>query len=360
MEQSVLLEIGSTDGPGALTMISDFFVDPEGGRIYVAQPMDGELRIYNALGELLQTFGRRGFGPGEFQRLAALGKRQGQIWLYDAGLQRITYLDSAASIVQEHRITFPMAGSPRPAGSAILFVPGITPGGSPLSLPIRVPILAIESAGTIRDTIATMVFRRPPGLPIQRSRGVMNVTQPLQDHTLLAVSPKGEWLTLVDAPIPSSEMATITVVAVDLDGDTLWRRSLEQPSTVLPSDFLEPYFMAMRKAMSSRVSDVDELVKHVNDQIALPRYLPAVDRALVSHDGSVWLRVSAPKQAAQSEWLVLNLDDPVRFVRVPSFFSLRYVFADTVWGTYTDSLGVQTIQKRLLHNAAGGAPLHTR
>jgi hypothetical protein len=91
------LKIGADVGEpeyefGAVTSIQ---VDPQ-GRIYVFDGMAGQIRVYDAGGTHLLSFGGQGEGPGEFSRGAAGAflTRDGRLLVPDLGNQRISTLSS--------------------------------------------------------------------------------------------------------------------------------------------------------------------------------------------------------------------------------------------------------------------------
>ncbi len=67
------LRIGSVDDPEtSLTRVNGLAIGPQ-GHVYIAQPQDGQIRIYDRDGRFIRAFGGRGNGPGEFTRLLAIG-----------------------------------------------------------------------------------------------------------------------------------------------------------------------------------------------------------------------------------------------------------------------------------------------
>ena len=60
------------------------------GGIAVANRGTNDIRIFDARGRHVTTFGRTGEGPGEFRRLELIGRSADTAWFYDSGLQRIT------------------------------------------------------------------------------------------------------------------------------------------------------------------------------------------------------------------------------------------------------------------------------
>lgn len=73
-----------------ITMVPSLDVD-ELGRLLIPEPTAGEARIYDPDGRLLNRLGRRGDGPGEFQRpAAAVFGPGGAVYVSDIGSPRIT------------------------------------------------------------------------------------------------------------------------------------------------------------------------------------------------------------------------------------------------------------------------------
>jgi streptogramin lyase len=60
------------------------------GSIAVANRGTNDIRIFDARGRHITTFGRAGEGPGEFRRLEMIGRTGDTAWFYDSGVQRIT------------------------------------------------------------------------------------------------------------------------------------------------------------------------------------------------------------------------------------------------------------------------------
>jgi len=90
-----------------------------GGRIYVAEgrgvgrQAGTQVRVYSADGTFLQTLGRRGQGPGEFQSIQALAlDTKGRLVVYDRRLRRFTRyapfeeINSFPVPAEAHRSTF--------------------------------------------------------------------------------------------------------------------------------------------------------------------------------------------------------------------------------------------------------------
>ena len=90
------LRIGSVNGTcDAFGQAFSVTVD-DAGRIYMADFQANEIRVFDAQGECIRTFGREGEGPGEFRMLAGIAwQPPGLLWAMDAISYRLTAFDSA-------------------------------------------------------------------------------------------------------------------------------------------------------------------------------------------------------------------------------------------------------------------------
>lgn len=93
------LRIGTVDrtGPDLFGEITDIAADGY-GRIYILEGQTQEIRVFNPDGTHLRTIGRRGGGPGEFQRAGALRwGPEGDLWVVDVGNGRYSAFDTTGA-----------------------------------------------------------------------------------------------------------------------------------------------------------------------------------------------------------------------------------------------------------------------
>jgi len=62
------------------------------GHIAVANRGSNDVRIFDAGGRHVGTFGQTGAGPGEFRRIELVGRSGDTAWFYDSNLRRVTSL----------------------------------------------------------------------------------------------------------------------------------------------------------------------------------------------------------------------------------------------------------------------------
>lgn len=99
------LRIGTADeeGPEMFGNVAALEVD-DLGRIFVLDGQASEVRVFDASGEHVRTFGRQGGGPGELYRPAGLfWGRDGNLWIADLRNSRFSVFDTTGTYVTSHR-----------------------------------------------------------------------------------------------------------------------------------------------------------------------------------------------------------------------------------------------------------------
>lgn len=91
------LRIGSPDAPNySLTQVPAIAI--LSGMLYVAQPMEQLIRVFDSKGRFLKNIGRRGRGPGEFLQPRLAGTHSGRLWVFDGTLGTTTFMDSTGIV----------------------------------------------------------------------------------------------------------------------------------------------------------------------------------------------------------------------------------------------------------------------
>lgn len=103
------LRIGSQGGPEALTRISSLLTDSL-GKIYLVQPLEAAVRVYDSDGRSVATLGRRGDGPGEFRVPLHAGWIRDTLWVVDLADQRVTFWKQGIAPAGGFRFTGPDLG----------------------------------------------------------------------------------------------------------------------------------------------------------------------------------------------------------------------------------------------------------
>lgn len=341
------LRIGSLDEAAtSLTMVTSIEVGPD-GRVYVAQPLDRQIRVFDANGAPAGVIGRPGEGPGEFQSVMALGWRADSLWVADGQARRTSFFDPEGAFLGD--VTWLNVKTPReellPAvpgillddGTAILqfrsFSDAVTSG----AVKAR-PWVRVDRRGEMLDS----VWDAPVGgnqLTIAYEGGALFTVQPWRTDPFLVPAGSGDPLYIVD-PM-SGAGAFVRATRIDTHGDTAWVRDV--PSTAIPitaerRDSARDTLVARLESFRERRgASVGELRGWVDEAMRIPPVVPPVVRGTVASDGALWLeRADRP-----GTWTVVNGDgDVLADVRVPDGVRLLRVDGDAVYGTVTDEFDV--------------------
>lgn len=345
------LRIGSVDDPDlGFSTIVGVAVDA-GGRVFVLDAQERRVRVFDRDGEPLRSFGREGRGPGEFQTPTDIGVVGDTVWVADALTGRITLFDPTGTVLATH--TPGMVQLESPSGALLLYRPaGLLSDGrihatfvgtaDPVTEPISVPELAVDSAGTATDTLW---MRRHVGTDSRVTVGSVELPVPaLQDEATLHV-PAGELgRYVVERPAPvSSDEAAFRVLRVDPAGDTAFVRSFsfEPVPYSNAAERLEETASDLRRALGPNVTgDRDRVAQTLRSSMEVPEYHVPVSAAAAGVSGSLWLRREAV-DAPGHQWLLLDPDGTLRGrTELPAGAMVRSADGDVLWVSVRDELGV--------------------
>lgn len=262
------LRIGRADGdgPDVFSVVFAFDVDAD-GNIYAFDLMSRELRVFDADGRFVRSFGRRGGGPGEFE--AVIGLRVGSandVWLVDMHNMRYTVLRGDSAAVY-----------PRPRGMyRPPWIGGFTAAGTfhdIVLLPAGEVFVRVNASGQVVDTV-----RLPqPELNLPR-RGVVTFDLPFGVQNLRAFDNAGRlWL---------GNTHEYRIHRVDLPGDT--SLVITHPATPRPLSGVE------RDSVTRYARLLETELRMTVSSDMLPRDAPLLDWLAVDGDGFIWVGIATP------------------------------------------------------------------
>jgi hypothetical protein len=113
MERVAVIGASNDQGFGRIV---DVALDA-GGRVWVADGLKNEIRVFSPEGRAVRTVGRKGGGPGEFLMLAGMDwDPAGRLWTVDGASARYSVWDTGGTLVAEHRRNINTSISPWPLG----------------------------------------------------------------------------------------------------------------------------------------------------------------------------------------------------------------------------------------------------
>ena len=318
-----------------------------GGRVYVSQPVDAQVRVFAIDGEFLRVLGGRGEGPGEFQALGAVGPYEGGIWATDLATERITYFAADDGYLRSVRLRRYSTASPGPMmalqvqNDGSLIATQNDPGATIL------PLLRFDAEGAFADTLLSLespgFLERSGGVVLESESGAARfVALPARRHVLWSFAPDGSG-TLVADPSPGrpEDRAIYQLLRVGVRGDTTLSQGMPyEPVSVLPSHAAQLAEAEVAgfppdeaRALRGSIRDFFE------DVLDSYEYYPPVDRLLAGGDGTIWLRRRLG--AMRREWLFLDAQArPLGVVDAAPGGELMYATRLHAWFRETDELDV--------------------
>ncbi|MGE0158401.1 MAG: hypothetical protein AB7T31_03260 [Gemmatimonadales bacterium] len=347
------LRIGSVDDPSqSLTTVRGIAVDAE-GRVYVGQPQDNVIRVFDPGGVAVRTIGGPGQGPGEFQRLVALGLLADTLYASDLTSRRVTFFSLDGTVLDAFTIRPPLDPPFAPFGAAMMFPDGsvLAPVGVPAGLPgvdlSHVPTLRADRRGEILDTFATSSYERM-WTSIETDNGnPLTVTQTFDDEPIVAISRDGRRVATVERPTPTSgETTTFRVTVTDpAANEIVFTRAYEYlPVTIDPTVVDSAVAQSVRARLRFFTSQA-RAEAAVRAALRIPGHFLPVARAEYSEGGDLWLAREDLPDADQAWWVVGEMGDVVARVTLPMGFDPQLIRTDELWGVQPDELDVPYVVK---------------
>ncbi len=353
------LRIGSINETGySLTKVSDLVVGSDGA-MYVAQPLENLIRIYDREGGLEGSFGRGGAGPGEFQRVKTMGWTRDTLWVRDLALGRISLFTAQGEFVEtvafQHRVgSFWMSW----VGPWGLLADGSVMAGLGRTVVddrfSALPVLRFSRTGELLDTIFVESRKGNTLLLGDLSDTGFEIVgpQPFSDAQLHAWSADGRFVAVVNRRVDSeSGNPHYTVTKIDFLGDTIFNRDYRYTPVPFGAGTVEEWIDEYLDRPSSRRLRLPRSM--VREALYVPAHRPPVTALVLGSDSTVWLQ-EPETQPGVARWRVLGPDGSVlAFASLPAEFTLFQARRERVWGVEHDELGVPYVVRYRLQLGNG-------
>jgi hypothetical protein len=310
------------------------------GTMYLAQPQDHTIRVFQADGRFLRYIGREGAGPGEFKDLGAIGLLGDSLWASDGGRIHIFRLDG--SLVRTAPLRYdPVHPTLASGGGGYLLrdgsvaaLPAFLPTLDERAWPGAVPVLRLAPDGAVRDTLGLIAL---DFLKLYTWQGVPALRlRPFQPMFLHAVDPNGAFFAYT-AQDPAANRFTFTRVTIS--GDTIARVAITYQPVPVSRAARDSVIEAI-----SRAGDTERPRGQVDAMLRaapIPEHFPPVSQLTVSKDGMTWIRLQG---RTTRQWLVLDASGvQIATVDGPRNMYLLSVSATHAWGLERDEFDVPTL-----------------
>jgi len=319
------------------TEITDVVV--RGDNLIVLDRRESRLVEISARGEPVGEFGREGEGPGEFMSASAIGVAdEGDLWVIDYGLRRITFFDPKWQVVRTQS-RWPDGVTPYAVltDSTVL---GTTTVGDSRSL----VILGLPGFSHIRmlDELdwehRDLILDHPDG----PRWGRFYMRQPFGDWELFGTfADGGIWTVERPAPSRTTPMATVAVFRWDSGGRDLGVSSISFEKIAIPAETITETLAGVAETGYPRLySQPAFTVAQARERVFLPDHFTPIHEVIPSESGELIL-----KQAGlENRWLRFHPSEGKDgLIDFPNGFQPMVVVGNRVAGRRTDELGVHTL-----------------
>jgi len=309
--------------------IEDFDVTTDGRMVVLDEEATHVLKVLRPDGTLLDTLGRPGQGPGEFQDPATVEVARGDsVYVFDQDLNRLTVFAPlpSATVARSAVIT---STKDHVVGVQVLddrLAAELTPGYTRkegLYRPSPNTWYTIE--GTTASGDSLLSTQRQRIATSFEGQGAMIGNLPFGRATQVTVGPEGR--------LYHGVTDSLRIHATSLDGTTETVASV--PAAPVPVTEAE---------RDSTLTDFPSTLRRL---IApdLPETKPAFTDLIVAPTGRLWVR--RPTEGREPEtvsWWVLNPDTKtIHEIQLPADVSLEVVRDETVYGTTTTERGAPAV-----------------
>jgi hypothetical protein len=333
------LRIGSTSDPNqALTTVASLAVDDD-GLVYIAQPDQGHIRVYDEQGRGVRAIGSPGPQPGQFQRLYTVGLLGDTVYAIDLGLRRITYFSKQGELLGFEQVSPPPVQPPfLPSMPFALFPDGSRAIGTAFPPTLTadqlrlVPQLRMEAGSETLDTVAWIGYERTARRVTWQERP-LPVGSPLSDDAFAVFDLDGTRIATIDRPVaPGAGPATFGVTLADGRGDTIWTRRYDYTPIPIENSVVDSIVAQRAETLESAFDDPREATTFARGAMFLPAYYPPVSTAVFGDDGMLWVqRETVPGR--QEQWLVIDEEGtPVARAELPVGFQVMAIHDGALWG----------------------------
>lgn len=341
------LRIGAVDGPSALSRVSSLAVSDDGSMLYVAQPQEHTIRVFDATtGAALASFGKGGEGPGEFRDLLRLGWRGDSLYATDFFLQRISLFSSTGEHFATEVVNPPLQMS-NPRASHPL---GVTAAGTVVSGE-RLSVLALAE-GSVTSSPWSLVGRdgvvlgqvgvrdlREVRTAVPAGGRVTLMHQPFSTRNYLALHPQGTSMVVLNQPAGRDRPGTYEVSRFHPDGTPIYARTYRYTPVPVPEEIADS-IISFETMVLEQWLPRGRAEEAAREHLIIPESFPPISNVVLGRDDSVWLRKEDSGETTV-RWFVLDAAGRLQAaLRAPASLDIRLVEADVVWGVVQDELGI--------------------
>ena len=346
------------------TIIGAMVVAPD-GQMAILQPQDHRVLVYAPSGKLQYRFGRKGAGPGEFERLwINAGWVADTLWVYDDSHRRITMITPAGRLARQVTLPSivtpatahapPMRFTPAPRavlGTGEILVRTSVEHGFDSTTGVVAPTSPRLSIASADGSIRRHVVELPPdsGWWEIRRGSIRGGGIPLVASPLEHVAHDGRTIATLVTQFASRTQGTFRIVTLATTGDTLFNRAYEFEGTPIAKSDVDRYTAigegrTVDNKAIQRPNDVETIIARLIRE-RMPAVYPPIRWLTLGTDGSVWVTPWIPGiPATESPRVLLDAKgNPIASVVIPKGSWFRAVSRTHLWVTIGNADGLQNV-----------------
>jgi hypothetical protein len=195
------------------------------------------------------------------------------------------------------------------------------------------------------DTLA--IFAIPPAFVIRRGNSSYQSGQPFSPSPLVRIAPRGEYLYLLEFPIPVGDReVALRVTKLDAESDTVYSRIHSFPAMPIPQAVRDSVYEAISAVLrqgNPPPFTTAAAMREAQNAASIPDVYPAADAAFADEDGRLWVRTAVNRDGT-ANWVVLGVSgERIARAVTPVAASLRTARGSSAWGVELDEFDVPHI-----------------
>lgn len=329
----------AAEGPGfALTEVRSAHLDRD-DRLFVTQPLDGIVRVFNRDGQFVEEIGRPGEGPGEFRYPDQIGSDADRIWVTDLMQRRLhlfdkdgAYLESAAAAQIP-----PIEGADgllvMPLGMAhdgALIVEANVLDRATIDSEFDSATIFRQEEDDLRKLVSFSVRFRAWRFDLPGGQEFVG-PNPVSLHTLHALRPDGSAIILLERSNGERPRVRIVDTQTGSASTLLLRYDPIDASSALRRQVIDATVDMFMQFGIPGLSEA-QLRERVRNGLDFPNHLAPVTAIVVSTDNTMWIRQFEPPEAATTRWSAYAPDGTYRStLSLPSAARMIAANSEVVW-----------------------------
>lgn len=352
LEVRELARFGGVEGTGDLDWVAGVAVSDD--EVFVLDSRAARVVVFSLGGEFLRDIGRRGGGPGEFQRPEAIGHSGDVLWVADPSGGRLELLTEAGQSYESIRWLVPADSLGTPAAP---YMP--MEDGSILAVPRSMPVSSIARGAIVHRNYyratpdgdeASELYREKliptDFVTAEIPNGMMVGLHPHRQSPLVAPFPDGSGFAVVERAVAADQdVATFRFLIVTPDGTHVVDSQI--PYQPIPAEgWRERHISGLEEDMLASSGTIDRtFIERVQEAISDLSYYPPVTQLVAGHGGVVWLRrEDVPGDSVRWECYDMG-GELVGSTLLPSTARMIAASRDDVWTVIPDEYDVPVIYR---------------